>query len=103
MKLYYLLIAAVCLVTQSSSAEEAIKYDAPCFNTTQLFNELAIKFNAVPIAAGITNDQVNSTMTLWINPSTTEWTIIATKEDTSCIIGTGVYFKVAPIRLGQPI
>ncbi len=106
MKLHYLLIGIACLGLQTSSAEEAnktegvITFEAPCFDTNQLFAELKIKFKETPIIFGNVSDQASSTMSLWINPIEETWTIISTKKDTSCVIGTGINFKLAPYRKG---
>lgn len=104
MKLHYLLIGLTCLWIQTSNAQEAnktegvITFEAPCFDTNQLFAELKIKFKETPIIFGNVSDQVSSTMSLWINPIEETWTIISTKKDTSCVIGTGINFKLVPIR-----
>ena len=104
MKLHYILIGIACLGLQTSTAEEVpkieggITFEAPCFDTNQLFTELKIKFKETPIIFGNVSDQASSTMSLWINPIEETWTIISTKKDTSCVIGTGINFKLVPIR-----
>lgn len=111
MKLHYLLIGLLCLGLQTSMAEEAIKaeegitYDARarCFDTNELFAELKIKFKEIPIILGNVSDQAKSTMSLWINPVEETWTIISTKKDTSCVIGTGIDFKLVPYKKGADI
>ncbi len=108
MKLHYLLIGMACLGLQASKAEEApvengITYNAPCFDTNQLFTELKNKFKETPIIFGNVSDQAGSTMSLWINPQEETWSIISTKKDTSCVIGTGVNFKLAPYKKGSNI
>jgi hypothetical protein len=35
-------------------------------------------------------------MTLWVNPVEDNWTIVATKGDLSCVVGSGTHFKVMP-------
>ena len=45
---------------------------------------------------GKANDVAKSTMTLWVNPIEDNWTIIATKGELSCVIGTGTQFKIMP-------
>lgn len=109
MKLHYLLIGLTCLWIQTSNAqdtnkaEEVITFEAPCFDTNKLFAELKRKFKETPIIFGNVSDQASSTMSLWINPIEETWTIISTKKDTSCVIGTGVDFKLAPYRKGTDI
>jgi hypothetical protein len=108
-KIHYLLIGIACLGLQASSAEEATKseggvtFEAPCFDTNQLFAELKIKFKETPIILGNVSDLARSTMSLWINPVEETWTIISTKKDTSCVIGTGVDFKLVPYKKGSNI
>jgi hypothetical protein len=80
---------------QTSRAEEAL---TQCFDTGQLFNELKNKYKEIPVILGIASDEAKSTMSFWINPVDSTWTIVATKKDTSCIIGTGVDVRV--IRKG---
>lgn len=104
MKLHYLLIGIACLGLQASASEEATKvqegitFEAPCFDTNQLFAELKSKYKETPIMLGIVSDQASSTMSMWINAKEETWTIISTKNDTSCVIGSGVDFKLVPIR-----
>ena len=108
-KLYYLLIGLASLCVQSSNAEEATKaeggvtFQAPCFDTNELFAELKSKYKETPIILGNVSDLAKSTMTLWINPVEETWTIISTKKDTSCVIGTGINFKLAPYKKGTDI
>ena len=102
MKLHYALIVLFCLGMQSSKAEE-ITFAAPCFDTNKLFAELKIKFKETPIIFGNVSDQASSTMSLWINPVEETWTIISTKKDTSCVIGSGINFKLAPYKKGTDI
>jgi hypothetical protein len=108
-KLHYLLIGMACLGLPASKAQEAnkdeavITYDAPCFDTNKLFAELKNKFKETPIIFGNVSDQAGSTMSLWINPLEETWSIISTKKDTSCVIGTGINFKLAPYKKGSAI
>jgi hypothetical protein len=103
-KLQHFLIGLACFGLQVSNAEEAtieedgITIDAPCFDTNKLFSELKTKYKETPIILGIASDQIKSTMSFWINPIEETWTIIATKKDTSCVIGSGVNFKVVPSK-----
>ena len=97
MKLHYLLIGMACLGLQASNAQETIAVELPCFDTKVLFNELKNKYKETPIVMGITSDQVKSTMSVWLQPTTNTWTIVATKDSLSCIIGTGENFKIIPV------
>ena len=55
-------------------------------------------FNEVPIAKGYTDDIAGTLMTVWLNKDDNSWTILATKDKTSCIIGYGKNFKLAELN-----
>jgi hypothetical protein len=80
-----------------------IKTEIPCYNTDSLLNTLKKEYKEVPILYGISSDQAESTMSVWTSPSTKSWSIIATKGEISCIIGTGIGFKFVPIKVGKSI
>ena len=46
----------------------------------------------------MTNDNAQSTTTIWVSPRTKSWTIVATKQAISCIIGTGTMFELIPYK-----
>lgn len=104
------LIAVVFLCIFSNTVfandeEESIilKTEIPCYNTDTLLNTLKKEYKEVPILYGIANDQAESTMSVWTSPSTKSWSIIATKGEISCIVGTGIGFKFVPIKVGKTI
>jgi len=70
--------------------------ETQCFDTVKLFATLKDKYKENPIVAGISSDEDKSTMTLWVNSSTSAWTIVATSKEISCIIGTGNDLTAAP-------
>jgi hypothetical protein len=55
-------------------------------------------YKEYPIAMGITNDRANSTMSIWVSPRDKSWTIVATKKEISCVIGTGTDFDFVPYK-----
>lgn len=79
---------------ESIVSEEIVNFEAPCYNSKILFNALKNNYKESPILMGKTNDEAESTMTLWVNPIEDNWTIVATKGDLSCVIGNGTHFKV---------
>jgi len=85
-KLIYILLSVVAL---SASAEEL-----ECYDTKQLFSDLRSKYKEAPILLGATSDQAKSIMSFWANTSTNSWTIIATKDSVSCVIGMGIELKL---------
>ena len=108
MKAIYLTIGAVfigLLASNSYSQEikDTVKTELPCYNTQELFKSLREKFKELPLLTGKTDDEANSTMSVWLNPIENDWTIVATKKDLSCVIGTGTDMKVVPSRKGTAI
>jgi hypothetical protein len=45
---------------------------------------------------GKADDVAKSTMSLWINSLENSWSIVATKGDLSCVVGSGTHFKIMP-------
>ena len=79
-------------------SEEIVNFEAPCYNTKVLLDALKNDYKETPIIVGKANDVAESTMTLWVNPLNDSWTIVATKKDLSCVIGTGTHFKIMPLK-----
>ena len=81
---------------ESGVSEEIVNIQLPCYNTKVLFDMLKKNYKESPILVGKADDIAKSTMTLWVNPVDDNWTIVATKGDLSCVVGTGTHFKVMP-------
>jgi hypothetical protein len=95
MKIYFtLLVAFFTPLVHSIEPKEIVTYEAPCYNTKSLFESLKITHKETPIVVGKADDIAKSTMSLWIRPIENTWTIVATKGDLSCIIGSGTDFKL---------
>jgi hypothetical protein len=77
-------------------SEEIVTVQMPCYNTKVLFDALKKNYKESPILIGKADDIAKSTMSLWINSLENSWTIVATKGDLSCVVGTGTHFKVMP-------
>lgn len=95
MVLQRLVIILSILLASSSQAQPKlkpllnIKREFVCYDTDSLFKELNQSFKEVPFTIGKTHDPSGSAMSLWINPVTKTWTIIASDQDISCVIGSG--------------
>jgi hypothetical protein len=87
MKIY--LIALTLVLSVSAMASEVLPFEAICDDTDTIFKKLLSKYEEKPIVIGISADRIGSTMTLWANSKTQSWTIVATKGELSCVIGTG--------------
>ena len=90
-----------CIVPLASNAAELIKFDAYCDNTDNIVKSLREKYKEEPIVIGKADDAAKSVMTLWINPSKKTWTILATTEKMSCIIGVGDEFTIIELPKTQ--
>ena len=93
-----LFLSLTLLTAQAKSPEEIVTVEINCYDTNELLKMLRDTYNEIPIAMGITNDSANSTMTLWISPKEKTWTITATKQNISCVIGTGTDFDFVPYK-----
>jgi hypothetical protein len=89
--------------TYSQKLEQTLKTELPCYNTTELFKSLRENHKELPLLTGKTDDEANSTMSVWLNPFENDWTIVATKKDLSCVVGTGTDMKIIPTRKGTAI
>lgn len=107
MKEIYLTIGMMCALLSNNSysqkLEETVKTELPCYNTQDLFKSLREKFKELPLLTGKTDDDANSTMSIWLNPVNNDWTIIATKKDLSCVVGTGTDINLITVRKGTAI
>ena len=108
MKKTYLIIGLACAVLfpsilHSQKLEQTIKTELPCYNTKELFKTLRENYKEMPLLTGKADDDAGSTMSLWLNPVDNDWTIIATKKDLSCVVGTGTDMKIIPTRKGTAV
>ena len=90
------LLAPLVHSEEPDVSEEIVNIQLPCYNTKVLFDTLKKNYKESPILVGKTDDVAKSTMTLWVNPLEDNWTIVATKGDLSCVVGTGTQFKIMP-------
>ena len=89
-----LLGALLCAPFLSHSETEIIDTKIFCNKTEIIVRDLTKLFGESPVLTGKTTDQAKSTMTLWMNPITNSWSIIATNKQTSCIVGVGEELKI---------
>ena len=98
-KTIILLMALLAPLVHSNEpvmSEEIATVQIPCYNTKVLFDALKKNYKESPILLGKADDVAKSTMSLWINSLENSWSIVATKGDLSCVVGTGTHFKVMP-------
>jgi hypothetical protein len=86
------------IVPQVSNAMETVKVEIVCDRTQKIFDTLKNEHGESPILMGGTFDRANSTMSLWTNPTSGTWTILATVKNVTCIIGAGDDLKELPVK-----
>ncbi len=100
MKIKHILVGTLlCVPLFSQSEPEVIETQAFCDATEKIVKDLTSKYGETPILIGSSGDVAKSTMTVWTNPKTKSWSIVATSKDVSCIIGVGDRLK--PINLNE--
>ncbi len=57
----------------------------------------------MPLLTGQVSDEAKSTLTIWMHPIKKNWTIVATKQDNSCIVGVGTDIKLINYNMGSSI
>lgn len=91
------------LLATSCYAQETIdtvETKLPCYNTEELFKSLKEKYKEFPFMTGRSGDFANSIVSIWMNPSDSSWTIVATKKDITCVVGMGTAMKIIPYYKG---
>ena len=89
--------------SHSQPVEESISIDLPCYNTKEIFKSLREKYKELPFITGQASDEANSLVSIWINSVDKNWTIVATKNDLSCVVGMGTDIKVLNYKIGVGI
>lgn len=87
------------IVPQVSNAKGfEIETKLYCDATKTIVDSLKKEFKEMPFAFGNTSDQAKTVMSLWVNPVSKSWTILATKDDLTCVVGVGNNFELVPYK-----
>ena len=81
-----------------SFAGEKLTREMYCDDTTSVYQILKDTYQERVLIVGKADDVAESLMSFWINPLTKSWTILATKGDLTCIVGTGSSFELISVR-----
>lgn len=107
MKAIYLTIGMICTLLSNNSysqeLKDTIETELPCYNTKELFKSIREKYKEMPLLIGKASDEARSTISVWMNPTDKNWTIVVTKEDISCIVGIGTDIKLINYNMGTSI
>ena len=93
MKYASTLLSLLLIPTISNAEPFTLNIDAYCDTTESVFAALT-QMSEMPIAVAKADDVVESKVLLWISPSKETWTLTATKEKVTCVIGYGSDFKL---------
>ena len=95
MKTLYLSVFILLAISASAQPQtDRIDTSLPCYDTKALFKVLTEKYQESPMIMGKAEDAAKSTMTLWVHPIHNSWTIVATKKELSCVVGSGSDIKI---------
>ena len=108
MKIIYLLIGIACTIiipsnSYSQETKDKVETELLCYDTKEIFKSLKEKYKEFPILTGKVNDFANSTVSVWMNPTEKNWTIVATKKDITCVIGSGTDMNLMSYKKGTDI
>ena len=87
----------------SQEIKDKVEIDLPCYDSNELFKTLREKYKELPFMIGKAGDAANSTVSIWMNPVDHNWTIVATKNNLSCVVGLGDDMKLVPYKKGSNI
>lgn len=90
-------------ISHSQELTETIEAELPCYNTKELFKSLREQHKEMPLLTGKVSDEAKSILSIWMNPTDKNWTIIATAKEISCIVGMGTDIKLINYKIGTPI
>lgn len=79
-------------------AGEKITTEMYCDDTKVIVKTLRETYREEPFILGKADDVAGSVMTLWLNPLSKTWTIMATSGDFSCIVGVGSNIQLIPLK-----
>ena len=72
-----------------------------CYDTDTLFEALKKNYDERPFFMGKADDIASSTMSFWVSKKGESWTIIASIDDISCVVGSGTNLQL--LRMGKTI
>jgi len=98
-----IMLALMSDIAHSQELKDTIEAELPCYNTKELFKSLREKYKEMPLLTGKATDEARSTLSVWMNPTEKNWTIVATTEDISCVVGMGTDIKLINYKTGTAI
>ena len=91
----YLISIILCFFCLQGNAQEEQLFKSYCDKTDKIFSELRT-LGEQPLLGGKGPEGSTGIMTLWINPTSNNWTILVTYPDKTCVIGGGRELTIRP-------
>lgn len=88
-------------VLSQTVPQDKIDVTYPCYNTDKLFKLLNSEYKEIPLFMGNADDIAESTMSLWVSGKGSSWTIVSTKNEISCVVGSGKNLQL--VRNGKSV
>ena len=85
----------------NANAQEEQLFKSYCDKTDKIFSELR-SLGEQPLLGGKGPEGSTGIMTMWINPTSNNWTILVTYPEKTCVIGGGRDFTVRQVEPGKP-
>jgi len=89
------------IVFAQAKPETKIDVTYFCYNTDTLFKALNSEYKEVPLFMGDAEDIAESVMSLWVSRKGSSWTIVSSKDDISCVVGSGKNLQL--VRNGKSV
>jgi hypothetical protein len=81
-------------------AQEQQQFKIPCGDTKTMFSQLRTEHGEEPFIYGKEFVYPTDAMSIWVNPKNLSWSILLTRGNKTCLIGTGTNFTIA--NYGKP-
>jgi hypothetical protein len=88
-----LLLALLLIPSMNNAEPHSITIESYCDDTDTIFSALSM-MKEIPVAIAQADDVAESKVLLWVGPAKETWTLTATKDKTTCVIGYGKNFKL---------
>lgn len=93
-----ILLGTILMLCLTANAQEEQVFKSYCDKTEKIFNELRTNYGEQPLLGGRGPEGSTGVMTLWINASTNNWTILVTYPEKTCVVGGGINLTLRPLE-----
>lgn len=89
MNFFKLSLVSLCFYAHTAYSQSVETLRIYCDKTDSIIQKLTNEFKETPFILGSGESENGGFMTMWKNDDTSTWTIVYTKQELSCIIGSG--------------